>query len=399
MVHNTRMYSLPILVGILCWLSVAAASVPSSENSPPTALISRDAPCANGPTKDLNGKSYNIKCNADTSVGASSHQYFGSGSWQQCMTVCDTTTGCSGWTWVPAGTDGGTCWFKNGKIWFYDSTTGYVAGVLDGGSSDDTGNGQTTNSASSNTTCTDTLASAPEGRSRGRWYQIHCRSDTSIPASASKTFNSGTYFQCPGVCDVVSGCTGWTWVPQGLGGTCWFKKSKDIVFYDASAGYVGGILTNRPPTPTESPKSTLTTEQPMTGTTTTTQPKPVDTKAPAKSNPLTCGINWRKAGYPFWACHGRLAIWDFCQVQFDAGESLVPERYYELPDVDGGMLITHERYPPGNSRCDPSSKPPPPRDCASKCNPQCYSNLATILNNCQTNTVTKKMVRLSEERR
>lgn len=75
--------------------------------------------------------------------------------------------------------------------------------------------------------------------------------------------------QCTFSCNQLSGCKGWTWVPSGSGGTCYFKKSNSIVFYDADPGYVSGILVSN---------------------TVTTKPKPTDTVPPSsgecKNSPL-----------------------------------------------------------------------------------------------------------------
>lgn len=248
------MYSRAMLLAVLSGLTMAAPSVSitdrivvltamvaDSTHDRSPILTPRDTACTPSKAYDVGepDKVYQIQCNSDTSVTASSSKQFDSGSWHHCVPTCNGIKGCGGWTWTPLASTGGICYFKEGKdVWPFSSTTGYVGGRLET-PSDGSKNGGNSNAGSEHkNACVDGPIKSP----KKRHYNIKCDSDTTIPQHGFTFFYVGVWNDCLGVCDGNPGCSAFTWQPQGAGGTCWLKFSKGSIFYDAAPGYVGGIL-------------------------------------------------------------------------------------------------------------------------------------------------------------
>lgn len=222
---------------------------------------------------------------------------------------------------------------------------------------------------------------------------ISCNSDTSVKASSNKVFKTGGWGQCMLACDEIPGCVGFTWTPsQPDGGVCFFKSGKGVWSFAGTSGYVAGILEGPP---AADPHNKATTEiQPP--------PKPTPTPAqpPPKPKALQCGV-WDafEGAEGFSLCQGRVSLVDYCSRTPSMintpnhPTTFLPKYYYSTPGGNG-ILITHYRYPPGDPHCDDSSMNPPAVNCGSYCDPNCYANLAGIMNDCDTDTITNKMVRL-----
>lgn len=357
------------------------------------------SPCVDGRASLHDGRSYQLRCDSDTSVPAFKSLRFHSGGVTACIEHCNKTPGCTGWTWVPS-EPGGTCYFKNSDdIVFYDAP-GFIGGILVSATA------PTAAPTSSSRKCFDQRVQD----SAGRWYNVRCGKDTSVASSSSRKFDAGTYLQCIISCGQTSGCTGWTWVPGNHhGGTCYFKSGEYLDFYDAHHGYVGGILAGHrsiSSTTRQHPTHSHASIHSKTPTSTSSRrpvqiPYPTPTQTPDKSQPLTCGLKEyldRGPGSPpgFSVCQGRNAIGAFCSLDLSqyAGPVIgrpdltISPLYFNQSDYSG-ILITREGFLP-EDECDHVYKPDP-QPCGPGCNPQCFAILNRIMNSCQTGTTTNKI--------
>lgn len=80
---------------------------------------------------DAKGKVYNIRCSSDTSIGSFTSKA-ATKSYADCMTACDTTSGCVAFAYVGGdnGLGDGTCWLKNSAGNTIAAGKNYVAGFL-----------------------------------------------------------------------------------------------------------------------------------------------------------------------------------------------------------------------------------------------------------------------------
>ncbi|KAI5204513.1 hypothetical protein E4T39_03600 [Aureobasidium subglaciale] len=80
---------------------------------------------------DAKGKVYTIKCSSDTNVGSFTSQA-ATNSFADCMTACDTTSGCVAFSYVGGdnGQGQGTCWLKNSAGNAIAAGKNFIAGFL-----------------------------------------------------------------------------------------------------------------------------------------------------------------------------------------------------------------------------------------------------------------------------
>lgn len=83
---------------------------------------------------DSSGNSYTIHCSADTSGsggGSIASQMFDDGDFTQCMTACDTQSGCAAWVWAAyTPSPGGICYLKEAPQSAIAGPDNQVAGLL-----------------------------------------------------------------------------------------------------------------------------------------------------------------------------------------------------------------------------------------------------------------------------
>jgi hypothetical protein len=74
--------------------------MPGSSTSSSSAASPSDS-CVSEPVTDANGMSYTIQCHSTVELLGAVSFCTRAGDYTQCMTACDSTLGCSGWTWSP----------------------------------------------------------------------------------------------------------------------------------------------------------------------------------------------------------------------------------------------------------------------------------------------------------
>ncbi|KAI4843157.1 hypothetical protein E4T44_06211, partial [Aureobasidium sp. EXF-8845] len=242
--------------------SVAVSSSSTTTSSSATASASSNL-CPSVDSQNLtdsNGNVYTIKCQSDTNVGSFANGQ-AANTYADCMTVCDSTTGCVAFTYVGGanGVGSGTCWMKNSL----GSATpaggnNYIAGFLkqsassSGSSSSSSSTSVSSSSASSSSVSSNTVSSAttsssavasssssptlcPQANgqiitdSNGNSYNVTCSADNDV-GSYTNAQATTSYLDCMTACDAAasSGCQGFSYVggAQGSGsGTCWLKQS------------------------------------------------------------------------------------------------------------------------------------------------------------------------------
>ncbi|KAH0390542.1 hypothetical protein KCU89_g15481, partial [Aureobasidium melanogenum] len=104
------------------------SSTGTGTGSAPAATMSQttySCPSVNNQTViDANGASYQIECDADTTLGGTN--YGPAPDFNGCMPICDSTPGCGGFTYT------GNCYLKmpgNLPLQFTPAGTNYVAGI------------------------------------------------------------------------------------------------------------------------------------------------------------------------------------------------------------------------------------------------------------------------------
>jgi hypothetical protein len=237
--------------------SVAVSSSSTTTSSSATASASGNL-CPSVDSQDLtdsNGNIYTIKCQSDTNVGSFANAQ-AANTYADCMTACDSTTGCVAFTYVGGanGLGSGTCWMKN-SLGSATAAGGnnYISGFLKQSSSGSVSSSSASSSSvlsssvssgvvSSTTVSSSATASSSSSASlcpqangqiitdsNGNLYNVTCSADNEI-GSYTNAQASTSYLDCMTACDAAasSGCQGFTYVggAQGSGsGTCWLKQS------------------------------------------------------------------------------------------------------------------------------------------------------------------------------
>ncbi|KAH0095711.1 hypothetical protein KCU66_g16344, partial [Aureobasidium melanogenum] len=250
--------------------SSAAGSSSSTATSSSATASASSSLCPSIDSQDItdsNGQVYTIRCQSDTNVGSFTNAQ-AANSYADCMTACDSTTGCVAFTYVGGaqGSGSGTCWMKNSR----GSATSaggnnYVAGFLkqSASSSVSSSSSASSSSATSSTVSSTTVSSSATASSsasaslcpqangqivtdaNGKTYNVTCSSDNSV-GSYTNTQASSSYLDCMTACDAASssGCQGFTYVggANGAGsGTCWLKTSMGT--YTANGNnYISAVL-------------------------------------------------------------------------------------------------------------------------------------------------------------
>ncbi|THZ73529.1 hypothetical protein D6C84_09655 [Aureobasidium pullulans] len=109
-----------------------SSSSTSSKTSSSSAAATNLCPAVNNKDiTDSKGKVYTIKCSSDTNVGSFTSKS-ATNSYTDCMTICDTTSGCVAFSYVGGdnGSGSGTCWMKNSAGSAIAAGKNYVAGFL-----------------------------------------------------------------------------------------------------------------------------------------------------------------------------------------------------------------------------------------------------------------------------
>ncbi|KAK5999914.1 hypothetical protein QM012_005002 [Aureobasidium pullulans] len=247
--------------------SSAAGSTSSTATSSSATASASSSLCPSVDSQnitDSNGQVYTIRCQSDTNVGSFANAQ-AANTYADCMTACDSTTGCVAFTYVGGaqGQGSGTCWMKNSR----GSATSaggnnYIAGFLKQSTSSSTSSASSSSAFSSTVSSTTVSSSATASSSasaslcpqangqivtdaNGKTYNVTCSSDNNV-GSYSNTQASSSYLDCMTACDAASssGCQGFTYVggANGAGsGTCWLKQSMGA--YIASGNnYISAVL-------------------------------------------------------------------------------------------------------------------------------------------------------------
>ncbi|KAK6005862.1 hypothetical protein QM012_007504 [Aureobasidium pullulans] len=170
---------------------------------------------------DSNGYSYQIRCNADTTLGGDSYGSYP--SFNECMTECDATVGCGGFVY------NGNCYIKkpgSQTLAFQPGPSGQVAGIRDGvsyGTQTAAGSAPTSSApptcpSMNGTTITD---------ARGARYSIACARDGQGVLVQVVDVTSGGIDTCFAACDANSQCGAFTYSGDSTmtSGTCYLKQS------------------------------------------------------------------------------------------------------------------------------------------------------------------------------
>ncbi|KAH0072122.1 hypothetical protein KCU66_g22267, partial [Aureobasidium melanogenum] len=245
--------------------AISSSSTATSSSATASASTSLCPSIDSQDITDSNGQVYTIHCQSDTSVGSFTNAQ-AANTYADCMTACDSTTGCVAFTYVGGaqGQGSGTCWMKNSR----GSATpangnNYVAGFLKQSTSSSVSSASSssaTSSTVSSTTVSSSSAAASSSSSaslcpqangqivtdsNGKTYNVTCSSDNSV-GSYTNAPASSSYLDCMTACDAASssGCQGFTYVggANGAGsGTCWLKTSMGT--YTANGNnYISAVL-------------------------------------------------------------------------------------------------------------------------------------------------------------
>jgi hypothetical protein len=88
-----------------------SSTPPKTATLRPTAQASTCPEVNNSVYIDENVVAYDVYCSSDTNIGTFNNTMIHGGGFTACMTICDVTEGCVGFTFE--GTSAGTCHFKN----------------------------------------------------------------------------------------------------------------------------------------------------------------------------------------------------------------------------------------------------------------------------------------------
>ncbi|KAG9656030.1 hypothetical protein KCU64_g6147, partial [Aureobasidium melanogenum] len=200
--------------------SGSSPSSGSGTGSAPGATVSASSyscPANNNQTViDSNGSPYTIMCDADTTLPG---QYEGpSADFSACMTECDATAGCGGWTY------NGACYLKipgTNTVEFTSGPTGQVAGIKNytQPGATPTSSPPPTCPSMNGTTITD---------ARGAVYSIQCEANGqgTLPQVVTVTDNNGIY-SCFAACDANPQCGAFVYSGDSTmtTGTCYIKQN------------------------------------------------------------------------------------------------------------------------------------------------------------------------------
>ncbi|KAG2165383.1 hypothetical protein JADG_005122 [Aureobasidium aubasidani] len=249
-------------------VAVSSSSVSSTTSSAATASASSNL-CPTVDSQDVtdsNGKIYTIKCSSDTTIGSFANAQ-AVNTYADCMTACDSTTGCVAFTYVGGanGQGSGACYLKNAlgsaspaggnnyiSGFLKQTATSSSSTVTSALSSSASSNSASSSSVSSSSVPSSTVSSStgissaslcPQANgqtitdSNGNLYNVTCSADNSV-GSYTNAQASTSYLDCMAACDAAasSGCQGFTYVGGANGlnsGTCWLKQS--MADYPASS--------------------------------------------------------------------------------------------------------------------------------------------------------------------
>jgi hypothetical protein len=194
----------------------------SSSSSAPSATVSQttySCPSVNNQTViDANGATYRVSCGSDLNAGGN----FGGASpdFNGCMTICDNTNGCGGWTYV-ADVDCYMMIANSKALAFVPSAASYVAGIRNetvGGAGTTSGDGPPTCPSMNGTTITD---------ARGAKYSIMCGRDGQGTLITTSYVNGDGINGCFAACDSTPQCGAFTYSgdPSMTSGTCYLKEN------------------------------------------------------------------------------------------------------------------------------------------------------------------------------
>ncbi|THX47596.1 hypothetical protein D6D11_06372 [Aureobasidium pullulans] len=252
-------------------VAVSSSSVSSTTSSAATASASSNL-CPTVDSQDVtdsNGKIYTIKCSSDTTIGSFANAQ-AVNTYADCMTACDSTTGCVAFTYVGGanGQGSGACYLKNAlgsaspaggnnyiSGFLKQTVTSSSSTVTSALSSSASSNSASSSSVSSSSVSSSTVSSStgvpsaslcPQANgqtitdSNGNLYNVTCSADNSV-GSYTNAQASTSYLDCMAACDAAasSGCQGFTYVGGANGlnsGTCWLKQS--MADYPASSNNV-----------------------------------------------------------------------------------------------------------------------------------------------------------------
>ncbi|KAG9858513.1 carbohydrate-binding module family 43 protein, partial [Aureobasidium melanogenum] len=200
--------------------SGSSPSSASGTGSAPGATVSASSyscPENNNQTViDSNGSPYTIMCDADTTLPG---QYEGpSASFSDCMTECDATTGCGGWTY------NGACYLKipgTNTVEFTSGPTGQVAGIKNYTQpvATPTSSPPPTCPSMNGTTITD---------ARGAVYSIQCEANGQGTLLQVVTVTDGNgIYSCFAACDANPQCGAFVYSGDSTmtTGTCYIKEN------------------------------------------------------------------------------------------------------------------------------------------------------------------------------
>jgi hypothetical protein len=161
-------------------VSSATATISLSSVPPKTATLQPTAQASTCPQAnnavyvDENVISYNVSCSSDTNIGTFNNTLIHGGGFTACMTICDVTEGCVGFTFE--GDSAGTCHFKNQFGSPSPAPSDFVVAFLSQGPN-------STSSASSGAAASSTVASSS---------QSSLASSLSAPATTSSATSSSS---------------------------------------------------------------------------------------------------------------------------------------------------------------------------------------------------------------
>ncbi|CAC9890647.1 unnamed protein product, partial [Aureobasidium pullulans] len=224
-------------------VAVSSSSVSSTTSSAATASASSNL-CPTVDSQDVtdsNGKIYTIKCSSDTTIGSFANAQ-AVNTYADCMTACDSTTGCVAFTYVGGanGQGSGACYLKNAlgsaspaggnnyiSGFLKQTVTSSSSTVTSALSSSASSNSASSSSVSSSSVSSSTVSSStgvpsaslcPQANgqtitdSNGNLYNVTCSADNSV-GSYTNAQASTSYLDCMAACDAAasSGCQGFTY--------------------------------------------------------------------------------------------------------------------------------------------------------------------------------------------